>query len=100
MELKNLPDCLTPHQHRWRMKMDRIVIELTDQGEIKKVYTDSECRVFILDRNCTAEPVYEFTEGVGKETGVKAVREALGDNLAADFDSTGPWLNTNPLAKG
>lgn len=78
--------------------MNRVVIELTDQGEIKRVLTDAECRVFILDRNCAAEPIYEFTEGVGKETGVRAVREALGDDLAADMDSTGPWISTNPLA--
>lgn len=80
--------------------MDRIVIKLDDEGDIERVFSDQECRVFILDRRCKAEPVYEMSEGVGKVTGVRAVREALGNDLAASFESTGPWLSTNPLAKG
>lgn len=80
--------------------MNRIVIELTDKGEIDRVFTDQDCRIFILDRNCKSEPVYEFEYGMGKIVGPQNVREALGDDLAATYDSTGPWLSTNPLARG
>jgi hypothetical protein len=76
--------------------MNRIVIVLGENGELDGVISDVACRVLVLDKNCKDEPVYEMTEGIGKITGVHHVRAAIGDNLAATFESSGPWLETKP----
>lgn len=77
--------------------MNRVVIDINEHGELIGVACDVETRVFVLNRHCTTEPVYEFTEGFGKNTGVHFVREMIGDNLAATIDSTGSWKKTNAI---
>ena len=76
--------------------MNRIAIILNQYGELDRVVSDLECRVFVVDNNCVSEPVYELSEALGKFTGVQHVRLALGDNMAATYESTGPWLETKP----
>lgn len=74
--------------------MNRVVIKLDEQGNISGVACDQDCRVFVLDKNCKSEPVYELSDI--KYVGVRHVREFIGDNLAATIDSDGAWLDTKP----
>lgn len=72
--------------------MNRIAIKLTEHGEIDQIASDEPCRIFVVDRNCKSEPVYQMTQAIG----VHEVRKLVGDDLAATGDSVGPWLQTKP----
>ncbi len=76
--------------------MNRVIIKIDANGHVCQVASDTECRVIIFDPACKSEPFYEFTEGVGKKTGVNIVREMIGDNLLATMESDGPWKDGGP----
>lgn len=74
---------------------NRIAIILDKDGFLERVACDTDCRIFIVDRKCASEPVYELSSDGSKNVGVEHVRAALGDDLAATGDSVGPWKPTS-----